>query len=76
MTDAQVLHDDQWGQILNHPSEARLEIRWYDTTVDLDGDGFNAFLDTFADLVLATKPTTVLVDSTAFGMDMALMDVA
>ena len=39
MTDAQVLHDDQWGQILNHPSEARLEIRWYDTTVDLDGDG-------------------------------------
>ncbi len=76
MTDAQVLYDDQWGLILNHPREARLENRWYDTTANLDSDGFNAFLATFADLVLATKPTTVLVDSTVFGMDMALMDAA
>jgi hypothetical protein len=76
MTDVQVLYDDQWGQILNYPSEARVELRWYDTTGDLDGEGFNAFLATFADLVLAARPTTVLVDSSVFAMDMALMDLA
>jgi hypothetical protein len=76
MTDTRVLYDDQWGQILSHPGEARLEIRWYDTTAALDSDGFNAFLAIFADLVLTSTPSTVLVDATGFTMDPAEMDMA
>jgi len=76
MTQTSVLHDEEWGQILSSPDVARLEIRWYDTTADLDSDGFNAFLATFADHVLTAKPTTILVDATGFAMDPAKMDMA
>lgn len=76
MTVARVLYEDQWGQILSHADEGILEIRWYDTTADMDSDQFNAFLTTFADLVLDTAPARVLVDSTSFTMDPAGIDMA
>ncbi len=76
MTAARVLYDDQWGQILSYPAEKTAEIRWYDTTAELGSDQFNAFLATFADLVLSTRPSRILVDATGFKMDPAAMDMA
>ena len=75
MADSRVLHEDEWGEILDRPDEGLLEIRWYDSTADLDGQGFNRFLAVFADFVLDRRRPRVLVDSTAFKMDPAKMDL-
>jgi hypothetical protein len=75
VADSRVLHEDEWGEILDRPDEDLLEIRWYDSTADLDGQGFNRFLAVFADLVLDKRRPRVLVDSTAFKMDPAMMDL-
>ena len=30
--DAQIVYDDVWGSIIDHPQADYIEIRWYDTT--------------------------------------------
>jgi hypothetical protein len=75
VADSQVLYEDEWGEILDRPSKGILEIRWYDSTEDLDGEGFNRFLAVFADLVVDKRRPRVLVDSTTFKMDPAKMDL-
>ena len=75
MADSRVLHEDEWGEILDRPDQDILEIRWYDSTADLDGQEFNRFLAVFADFVLDKRRPRILVDATAFKMDPARMDL-
>ena len=75
MAESRVLHEDEWGEILDRPGEGVIEIRWYDSTADIDSQGFNRFLAVFADFVLDKRRPRILVDSTAFKMDPAEMDL-
>jgi uncharacterized protein YodC (DUF2158 family) len=70
-----VLHEDEWGEILDRPGEGMLEIRWYDSTSDIDGQEFNQFLAAFTDFVLDKRRPKILVDATAFKMDPAKIDL-
>ena len=68
------LHDDEWGAIIDRPDEGYIEIRWYDTTRGLDRATFNEWLAMFVGHLEKHPRAGVLVDSTAFGMDMSQMD--
>lgn len=73
---AAILHDDRWGQVIDRPDDDLLEIRWYDTTAELDGATFNAWLAMFAGRTEERRRSGVLVDSTSFRMDPHHMDGA
>jgi hypothetical protein len=75
VAESRVLHEDEWGEILDRPGEGIIEIRWYDSTSDIDGQDFNRFLAVFADFVLDKRRPNILVDATAFKMDPAKMDL-
>jgi hypothetical protein len=74
MTDARVLHEDIWGAVIDYPEANIIEIRWYDTTVDLDRQSFNAWLSMFASYVESTKRRGILVDATSFRLAPQEMD--
>jgi len=54
--------------VIDHPAADIIEIRWYDSTVDLDRQLFNAWLSMFAGHVESTRRRGVLVDATSFRM--------
>lgn len=64
---------DQWGECIVRPGDGCSEIRWFDTTIDMVGDDFNAFLTAFATVVEGSNQTGALVDAVQFKMDMARM---
>jgi hypothetical protein len=75
MADSQLIYEDEWGEIVDRSGEDFIEIRWYDSTSDMDGHAFNRFLSVFADFVLDKRTPNILVDATAFKMDPAKMDL-
>lgn len=75
MATARIVHNDQWGEIIDHPDDDCVEIRWYDTTSDMSGDDFNRFLKTYAGQVEACGRANGLVDGVQFRMDMAKMSM-
>ena len=70
-----ILYEDRFGDVIDRPDEDLVEIRWFDTTTDLDGAGFDDWLDRFAGVVERAGRTKILTDSTAFRMDMSQMSV-
>ena len=68
MTDVRVLHEDQWGAVIDYPSRDIIEIRWYDSTAGLDRQSFNEWLRRFADHEESSGRRCILVDSTSFRM--------
>lgn len=68
------LYDDEWGAIIDRPEAGYIEIRWYDSTVALDREGFQRWLETFATHVEWHPRRGILVDATAFRMNTAHMD--
>jgi hypothetical protein len=70
------LYEDDWGSIIDRPEAGYTEIRWFDTTSDLDREAFNAFLKTYASTLEARPGRSALVDSTSFRMDRRHMDNA
>lgn len=71
---SQIVWEDKWGEVIDRPDADLIEIRWYDTTRDLDTDTFNEWLAGFAGAVEASGRSGVLTDATVFGMSMAHMD--
>ena len=69
------LFEDQWGEVIDRPGPGYLEIRWYDSTVDLNGEGFKSWLARFAGFVEEQRPAGVLVDAIQFKMDPANMSL-
>jgi hypothetical protein len=70
-----VVHEDQWGIVIDHAGLDLLETRWYDTTAALTGDEFNAWLVRFTGWLEKLGRTRVLVDASAFRMNPAEVDV-
>ncbi len=71
---SKIVWGDRWGEIIDRPDTDVIEIRWFDTTHDLDADTFNRWLDRFAAAVEQTGRTRVLTDATVFGMPMDQID--
>lgn len=69
----QIVFTDRYGDCIDRPDVDVVEIRWFDTTSELDAEGFRAWLSRFADAVESTGRTKILTDSMAFRMDMAHM---
>ncbi len=70
-----IVYEDQFGEVIDRPDSDLIEIRWYDTTSELDGAGFDEWLTGFAGAVEAAGRSNILTDSTAFRMDMAMMSM-
>ena len=50
-TTATNLYADAWGEIIDRPEEGFIEIRWFDSTLDMSGEQFNQWLSAFAGLL-------------------------
>lgn len=68
-------YSDQWGDILDRPEDNCVEIRWFDTTSQMNGHDFNNFLTRFVEQVEAFGRSGCLVDAVQFRMDMAKMNI-
>ncbi len=68
-----IVYEDDFGEVIDRPDLDLIEIRWFDTTADLDAGGFQRWLSSFADAVERCGRSTVLTDATAFVMDMGHM---
>jgi len=75
MANPTIKHADQWGECIDRPDDNCVEIRWFDTTRDMDAEDFNQFLSAFATTVEASGRRGGLVDAIQFMMDMAKMSV-
>lgn len=73
---SRIVREDRWGEVIDRPDADVIEIRWYDTTRDLDRDTFNAWLDSFAGAVESSGRSTILTDATSFLMPRDQMDGA
>lgn len=71
----EIVHDDAYGSIIDHPDRDELEIRWYDGSAGFTGETFNRRCDLFADVVERCGRSTVLIDAVQFGMDASELDV-
>lgn len=60
--------------MIDYPTRNLIEIRWYDSTVELDRQSFNDWLSMFAGHVESTRRQGILVDSTSFRMPQNEMD--
>ena len=72
---SRVIWEDRYGEVIDRPEAGYIEIRWYDTTRELDGETFNQWLAGFAGAVEETKRAGVLTDAVVFNMDMGRMDM-
>ena len=71
-----IVWEDQWGEIIDRPEADLIEIRWYDTTRDLDTHACNEWLSRFAGAVEQTRRSCILTDAISFRMPMERMDSA
>jgi hypothetical protein len=71
-----IVYEDQWGEVIDRPDADLIEIRWFDTTRNLDGERFNSWLLEFASCVERAGRSRVLTDSTVFRMPMDRLDGA
>jgi hypothetical protein len=74
MAEARLVYSDNWGDVIDRPSDNCVEIRWFDTTSAMNGADFNAFLADYASQIEACGRGNALVDSVQFKMDMTKMD--
>ena len=72
---ATILHEDEWGSVIDRPEAGYIEIRWYDATAEMTGEQFNAWLARFAGHVEQTRRAGALVDAVQFAMPMDRMSV-
>jgi hypothetical protein len=68
------VYEDRWGEVFDRPSIGLIELRWFDTTADMTGPEFQAWLSKFAECVEKCGRSRILVDSTTFRMSPAKMD--
>jgi hypothetical protein len=68
------VYEDRWGEVFDRPSADLVELRWFDTTVEMSAAEFQSWLETFAECVERCGRSRVLIDSTAFRMSPAKMD--
>ncbi len=71
---AEIVWEDQFGEVIDRASADVIEIRWYDTTSAMSSDEFNEWLVRFADSVEERRRAGVLVDSLSFLMDPSNMN--
>ena len=69
------LYTDAWGEVIDRPGEGLIEIRWYDSTVDMSTEQFNEWLSTFVGMVEQCARPGVLVDASQFKMDRSQMSI-
>ena len=62
------VYEDRWGEIIDHPSENILEIRWFDSTAEMTSNEFNEWMSQFATEVERTGRKLSLVDALQFRM--------
>lgn len=74
MVVAQIVYEDNFGEVIDRPEPGFVELRWFDTIAALDREAFNAWLAAFAGVVEGRRPPGVLVDGLAFRMDPSEMD--
>ncbi len=65
---AEIVWGDEWGEVIDRPTDGVLEIRWYDSTSTMSSDEFNQWLSRFATTVENRLRPGVLVDGTSFLM--------
>jgi len=73
---AQIVHEDVYGSLIDYPADDYLEVRWYDASSAFTGDGFNERQTVIADAVEACGRSTMLIDAVQFAMNAEDMDVA
>ena len=71
---AEQVYEDRWGEVFDRPSADLIELRWFDTTAEMSGHEFQDWLAEFAGCVEKCGRSRVLIDSTSFRMNPALMD--
>jgi len=71
---SQIIWEDTWGEVIDRPDADLIEIRWFDTTRDFDGETFNEWLARFAGEVERCGRSSILTDAIVFGMAMEHMD--
>lgn len=71
---SRIVREDRWGEIIDRPDADMVELRWFDTTRDLDGDTFKRWLEGFAAAVEEAGRSGVLTDAIVFGMASDQMD--
>ena len=72
---ASVKYSDQWGDVIDRPRDHCVEIRWFDTTSEMDGEDFSTFLTFYAEQVEACGREGGLIDAVQFKMDMKKMNM-
>ncbi len=73
MANEEIVHSDRWGEIIAR--DGYVEIRWFDSTVDMEAADFNAFLSQFATAIERAGQRGCLVDATSFHMGMDKMEM-
>ena len=68
------VYEDRFGEVIDHPDGAYLEIRWYDATEAMSTADFQDWVAAFAREVEQRHRPGILVDLTRFRMDQAGMD--
>ena len=71
MSAISVVYADQWGDVLDRAGDDCLEIRWFDTTSEMSGEDFKAFLTRYAEHFAACGRRNGLVDAVQFKSDSA-----
>lgn len=74
MSKVEHIHENAWGAIIDRPGDDYAEIRWYDTTTEMNGEQFKEFLMAFASHMETSKRSGALVDATSFRMNPQHMD--
>lgn len=74
MAESHFVYQDEWGEIIDRPSNNLIELRWFDTTSRMPKDEFQKWLRTFADQVRRLRRPLVLIDGTSFKMNPTFMD--
>ena len=75
MCNAMIEYADQWGECIDRPTFNCVEIRWFDTTTDMEGEHFNQFLATYAGIFEKCGRSGGLIDATQFKMDSSKMSL-
>lgn len=65
----QHVFEDFYGELIDHPEDGFIEIRWYDSTVEMTAKEFQNWLVKFTDHAEKSSSKRVLVDATSFKMD-------
>lgn len=71
---AKHVYEDEYGEIVDRPSNEMVEVRWFDSTSAMSKEEFQGWLTTFADHVGRLRRPRVLIDATNFKMNPAFMD--